>query len=620
MPHAIEKNDSHTPAILIVPACERGRGGGHLSRSLLLLRSLRLKGHDTYLWIPHHLKDDFLQRFHEFFKTIDHPCFLSRVEDLHDHIWEFIVVDCFRSSGEEFAFWAGIAPLVGIDEGGPFRKRFDFLIDLLPSVSKHDPNLSDPGLLPLPKNRRSPPAGNASDSLRILVSFGAEDPVSLGPAVARALSALYLKNDAARKLYITLIAPIPPHDAIDAVKVIGKMPHLQEHFAEYDLLITHFGLGAFEALYARLPVMLISPTVYHEKLSRTAGFFSLGLGAAAAGRLENFSFDRDFLEALKKRGEELSRKFGLEEDQKVDLSSFVSSFNLHSPGYCPVCEKKIGALQVLARSREESYRRCPFCKIIFLSRLSDPPIEYEKDYFFDFYKKQYGKTYLEDFPNLVEMGRKRITVIKTMLDNHHEEARGEKPLVLDIGCAYGPFLAAAAECGFSPAGIDPAEDAVRYVKDELGFPAKHGFFPDGLGCEYSDSQFDAITLWYVIEHFKKPGKAFTEINRLLKKGGVVAFSTPSFSGASGRKNLPLFLKKSPPDHYTIWSPGSCKKIFDQYGFKLKRIVITGHHPERFPFFGRFLSAGKMCFLYRVLLFVSRVFRLGDTFEAYGVKR
>ena len=627
--------EKQTPSILIVPACDRGRGGGHLSRSLLLLRSLRLRGRDAYLWIPNNLKDDFFERFSEFFQTFDRPCILSLQEDLVSYTWDFIVLDCFRSSAKDFAFWFSLAPLIGIDEGGPFRKSFDFLIDLLPSLSKHEPNIGAPNLLPLPVNRRSTDADNFGGCLRVLISFGAEDTAGLGTATARVLDKVAAKGgkaEAAGTLDVTYIAPIPPSDSFTAIKVIGKIPKLQEQLAEYNLLITHFGLGAFEAVYARLPVLLVSPTAYHEKLSRKAGFFSLGLGAASASRLENLVLDRDFIETLKKRGGEIARRFGLEKDQEEDLGSFVYDFALRVKRDCPVCEKKPDDFRpVLVRSKEESYRRCPFCGTIYLSRLNAPPVEYEKDYFFDAYKKQYGKTYLEDFPNLVEMGRRRLAIIKTLGKKAGNWNPGNlAPRLLDIGCAYGPFLAAAAESGFAPAGIDPAEDAVRYVKEELGFPALSDVFPGDFGEEIQalpddvslgggNGRFDVITLWYVIEHFEEPGKVLMAINRLLKQGGVLAFSTPSFSGVSGRKNLRLFLKSSPPDHFTVWSPASCKKILKQYGFNIKKIVVTGHHPERFPVFGRFLNPEKKCWLYRLLLFVSRVFRLGDTFEVYGEK-
>jgi 2-polyprenyl-3-methyl-5-hydroxy-6-metoxy-1,4-benzoquinol methylase len=260
--------------------------------------------------------------------------------------------------------------------------------------------------------------------------------------------------------------------------------------------------------------------------------------------------------------------------------------------------------------------------MIYMIRLSPPTIEYAADYFFGFYKKQYGKTYLEDFPNLITIGKKRLESIKTLLplplrkEGFAGTAAGGESL-LDIGCAYGPFLAAAKEEGFEPEGMDAAEDAVRYVREELRIPARAGFFPNSGAGEsdsekpWKDGQFSVATLWYVIEHFEDLVPVLKEINRLLKDGGVLAFSTPSFSGISGWASPEGFLEKSPGDHYTVWSPGICGKLLARYGFDLKKITVTGHHPERFPLGGRFL---------RVKGWISRIFGLGDTFEAYAVKR
>jgi 2-polyprenyl-3-methyl-5-hydroxy-6-metoxy-1,4-benzoquinol methylase len=258
--------------------------------------------------------------------------------------------------------------------------------------------------------------------------------------------------------------------------------------------------------------------------------------------------------------------------------------------------------------------------MIYLLRTDPPPIEYQGDYFFDFYKRQYGKTYLEDFPHLQELGTLRLSRIRQFLPRAGTPVPPGKALLLDIGCAYGPFLAAAAAEGFAPWGIDPAEDAVRYVGDTLGFPAHRGFFPD-LPPEAlpEEGTIDVVTLWYVIEHFSKLRKVLGTIRRLLKPGGVLAFSTPSCRGISGRKSLRGFLEKSPPDHWTVWDPQKTRRILTEAGFSLKRIVSTGHHPERFPLAGPFVQY-KHRGLYRCTLGVSRLLALGDTFEAYAVKR
>jgi SAM-dependent methyltransferase len=251
-----------------------------------------------------------------------------------------------------------------------------------------------------------------------------------------------------------------------------------------------------------------------------------------------------------------------------------------------------------------------------MSRLTAPPIEYAKDYFFDFYKKQYGKTYLEDFPNLVELGKRRLAIIKKLLPRTAATASTEAPALLDIGCAYGPFLAAAKEQGFAPVGLEGAAEAAAYVKNELSIPAYQGFFPPAPP-PVRDMRFDALSMWYVIEHFKNSDEALVEAARLLKDGGVFAFSTPSFSGISGKKSPKKFLEASPADHWTIWNPKTCASSLKKYGFKVKKIEVTGHHPERFPLIGPHVNSKGL--LYRLVLAVSRFFRLGDTFEVYAIR-
>ena len=625
-------------AVLIVPCCEKSRGGGHIRRSLFLLRAHEDAGRECYLWISEHQKEDVFLRFRKFFESSDfsrgfHARLLSNVNDLTNRSWDYIVLDNFRTQEKEFRFWTSLGTVIGIDEGGPCRRRFDFLIDLLPALKGHMANVNAPALLPLPVKRRPLTSGKnpvkKTEALRVLISFGAEDSSGLGLSTARALASHPSSHE------ITLVSPDPGHDFSEVeknfpgIKLKGLIPNMRESLAEYDLFITHFGIGAFEAVYARVPVLLNSPTAYHEKLAKNAGFLTLAKAQRRKGDVEYLQttsvssrlgvlarkiLDSGFIVELEKRRENIARRFGLEGDQEEDLGTFFGGLSPTSPRTCPACEENIvGDNTVIARFPEETYRRCKYCGILFLSRLKAPPITYDEDYFFDFYKKQYGKTYIEDFPNLKKMARKRIVHINSLLNNESEL----KPSLFDIGCAYGPFMAAAAEAGFRPSGLDPIEDAVHYVNEELGLFAWQGFFPSGTKAE--DGPFDAVTLWYVIEHFENIAKILREIHRILREGGVLAFSSPSFSGVSGRRNLSLFLKNSPGDHFTVLSPRTCKSILKRCGFSLKKIVVTGHHPERFPFFGRFVKKNRKNLLYRLLFLISYIFRLGDTFEVYCIK-
>jgi SAM-dependent methyltransferase/spore coat polysaccharide biosynthesis predicted glycosyltransferase SpsG len=594
--------------ILVVPCLQQGRGGGHLSRSLALVSSLRKKGRDAFLWVPEADKEAAFRGIRNLAGRFDPLRIMSSLPRDAEKNLEFVVLDTFRTSAAEFNAWSALAPLVGIDEGGPCRDRFDFLLDLLPppkGVSKA--NLCAPGLLPLPKKRRASflPVPQGGD-LRILVSFGAEDPGGLSFPAAGALAREFPSG-------ITLVAPggkqgasgpaegegraLPP-----GVRVLEALPDLKEGLSEYDLLITHFGLGAFEALYARVPVLLVSPTAYHERLRRRAGLPGAGKGLSACRRLGRLLSRPGYFQALCRSCEAAARRYGIEAKQKRALGDLLAEF-------FPTPRPNSGLRPALARFPERTYWRPEGRELIVMRRLTMPPVEYTTDYFFGLYKKQYGKTYLEDFPNLLAAGRRRLTHIGALLKT------APSPSLLDIGCAYGPFLAAAREGGCIPLGLEPSKDAARYVRETLGIPCIHGFFPYSLPLRVPP--FDAVTLWYVIEHFEHPGDLLREIRRILKPGGVLAFSTPSYSGVSGRASLAAFLEKSPPDHWTVWSPRTCASYLRKHGFRVKKILVTGHHPERFPLIGPFLKGKGV--LYTFFLRLSRLFRLGDTFEAYAVK-
>ena len=614
--------------ILVIPSLEKGRGGGHFFRSLTLVKALHAGGEDAWLFVNNNLKSFYNSHSElkctSFNRTLDE-------EAINDRKWDLIVLDHFRTEKNELKRWTKLAPVLGIDEGLS-REDCDFLIDVLPGLPWKEAgkkaNLCDPSLLPLPKNRRSSffPSTNShviGRALRILVSFGAEDP-----ALLTVNTALTLQNILGKDASLSVVlGPLRKNNDLDKktleqkgiIVIEGKEDSLKEDLANYDLLITHFGITAFEALYARLPVLLINPGPYHEELSRHAGLVYL--------KGVKFPGSQDFTKLYSmciEKSEKAALRWGLEKNSTEESSDLgVARLLLDAKPVvyrkCPLCTAPQG--RVLGRFPGRTYRLCS-CGTILMNRLT-PPVAYNRDYFFTEYKKQYGKTYLEDFPKLQKDGERRLSkIIKILNHRGHVEHKEEKKVfhperLLDIGCAYGPFLAAAKKEGFEVLGIDPAPDAVDYVRETLEIASIQGTFPESLpelykinGMDKDKEFFDVITLWYVIEHLDDPGKALQAVNGLLKTGGILAFSTPSARGISRRRSLLSFLERSPPDHFTIWDPRRTAALMKRYGFCLKKTIITGHHPERFPFFfpGLWFCTA-----------LSKIFGLGDTFEVYAVK-
>jgi len=671
--------------ILVVPCSEQGHGGGHLTRCASLVKDLRAMGREARLFLP---QNAITEKIENLIKTIYfNPEWIETNEKLEISNDGFIVLDRFQTPPEELLRWKSTAPVIGIDEGGAYRNNFDFLIDILipEKMSKSCANIFSPALVLknlTMKNLTTEDAEDAEllfDSSRypqdvrktkdycnkVLITFGHEDTAGLGLKTARSLSVLTEKYAMDITLLRGSLAINNEQSAINNVRILDAIPNLAEHLCEYDLVITHYGITAYEALYAGVPVLLAHPTPYHKKLSKAAGFTDIKQINKILSSIPNQNNPAKTKEKL------LNKNSRLKNDNKT-LAGLTNGFYPQVNRQCPSCAGNFVAKSagnfvakgsappylrcspLIARYHDRTYRRCNKCGIIYMDRTCPPPVEYAKEYFFESYKNQYGKTYLEDFDSIKIAGKRRLKHIieifsrreagtqweeekrKKLNQNFNEptqiknkssnisnnnsapprlcENSSLSPRLLDIGCAYGPFLSAAKEEGFSPFGIDPAKEAVRYVQQELGIPAIQGFFP--LPTPHSPHSFDVITLWYVIEHFKDCVTVLAEIKRLLKPNGILAFSTPSFSGISGRKNLLNFLSASPADHYTVWSPKTSKKALALSGFKVKKIVSAGHHPERFPLLGKFAKSKKTP-VYWLLLSISKIFSLGDTFEVYA---
>lgn len=549
--------------VVLYPHLGSKSGTGHLKRLIPFFTDERFI---TYII---HRDETFAKEALSKF-NIDQSKFyhLGHISQIPEKI-DLIILDNKDSDRYLFDKLKNIAPILGLDECGDARNFMPYTLDLLPNMDEKKPNYFNPGLLNL-KYRQQSQIDNVEN---ILVTFGGQDPYNLTEKVVDRFKDEFKLT--------TIIGPLFKKNDYGVPK-IEKPENLKEIMGDFDLVITSFGITAYEALALDIPVVLINPTEYHQNLSDNAGFYSIDLKK----RLN-----------IKKA---ISSMKNIELGNEENLLDFVYQLDISSAG-CPLCNRKSN--NSIARFKYKSYFYCTHCNIDYLAS-HQKITSYDKDYFFTEYKEQYGKTYLEDFEHIKNVGQKRLLKIARRIK------KGDA--ILDIGCAYGPFLKACELSGYIPLGLDVSIDAIEYVTDTLGYQALVSKFPLSKPLPF-ESEIKCVTMWFVIEHFIKLDDVLSHVNLLLPKHGVFAFSTPNGKGISGRKNYKDFLSKSPNDHFTIWNHLSVKKVLKEYGFKVYKIEITGHHPERF------YSWVKGRFLINVFMLISKIFKLGDTFEVYCIK-
>ena len=161
--------------------------------------------------------------------------------------------------------------------------------------------------------------------------------------------------------------------------------------------------------------------------------------------------------------------------------------------------------------------------------------------------------------------------------------------ILDVGSGYGFFLHHMAQRGWQTHGIEISPTGRTYCHKHFpGLEIRSTPLPDP---SIPDSSYDAVTLFYVIEHLADPLRVLQEAFRLLRPGGVLLLRWPHTTpivrllGPMARL-LDLY---HTPYHLFDFSKLFIEKTLSTIGFNDINTVISGRtKPD--SLLGRFSSS------------------------------
>jgi len=424
---------------------------------------------------------------------------------------------------------------------------------------------------------------------KVLISFGGSDPFSLTNKILKLLDSSF------SQFQFTIIDPHQENKIIQNNKtILPQQKTLSNFIKTHSIIITSFGNTLIEALSFKKKVVLVNPTTYHQKLSLN---LPIHLPSFSKKNINKQSFLRA-----------LSSPTPIFSLPKSKTASIVSQYlklkpKFQSPSICPICGSSKS--KIILNEIERTIYKCSHCSTIRLFR-KKRKIEntYKNQYFIQDYKKQYGKTYLEDKKNIEILGEKRIKIINNLRGN-------SKGLLLDIGAAYGFFLNVARKYHWKTEGIEIIDKAVQYARKKLKLQVQKQTIE-----KMKLKKYDVITLWYVFEHLENPLKEFSKIAKALNNGGILALGIPNGGGLTARFNLKEWLKIRPDDHFFDFTVKAFKILAKKNSLKLLMVKNRGIYFERLK---KIIPLPDWKITRTLLHFFSSVFNLGDTIEVYFKK-
>lgn len=142
--------------------------------------------------------------------------------------------------------------------------------------------------------------------------------------------------------------------------------------------------------------------------------------------------------------------------------------------------------------------------------------------------------------------------------------------VLDVGCGDGGFLSLSSARGWHSVGVD-YDSRVIALAQAKGLDAHAGDYADFLKSR-SAKEFDAVTMFDVLEHAAEPRALLELIKPVLKRGGHLAITFPN----EGR---PILFHREeydyPPHHFTRWNVRALRGFLEGQGFAIVTLETVG---------------------------------------------
>jgi len=170
-----------------------------------------------------------------------------------------------------------------------------------------------------------------------------------------------------------------------------------------------------------------------------------------------------------------------------------------------------------------------------------------------FQKQQFNPGFLGIFVNPFYFVRRELYKSVSSL------GRGINGKILDVGCGSKPYQNLLINTdGYVGMEFDSPENRAKSLAD---------IFYDGNTFPSDDSTFDGVIFTQVLEHIFNPEQFLSEVNRVLKKDGLILLTVPF-----------VWDEHSQPYDYARYSSFGLKHLLEKHGFKIVEATVT---PDEF---------------------------------------
>lgn len=136
--------------------------------------------------------------------------------------------------------------------------------------------------------------------------------------------------------------------------------------------------------------------------------------------------------------------------------------------------------------------------------------------------------------------------------------------LLDVGAGTGAFAAAMQQAGWRVTGLEPDDTARQNALNKYSLQL---LAPDEL-YHLPAANYDAVTLWHVLEHVHDLHGYLERFYELIKPGGRLVIAVPNYTSADAKVYKGFWAGYDVPRHLYHFSPKSMEMLGRAKGFSL----------------------------------------------------
>lgn len=139
--------------------------------------------------------------------------------------------------------------------------------------------------------------------------------------------------------------------------------------------------------------------------------------------------------------------------------------------------------------------------------------------------------------------------------------------LLDVGAGTGAFANTMQLAGWTVTGLEPDDTARRNALTKYGLSLQ----PADTLFQLQVAEFDAITLWHVLEHVHDLHAYLQQFYIVMKPGGRLIIAVPNYTSHDAKKYREYWAAYDVPRHLYHFSPKAMEQLGKYKGFILETV-------------------------------------------------